>query len=621
MYTAFPPAAGLQQHHAFSAPAMNGFAAAPAPPPAPSPEAQVAALIGELNRAFQAVDVSLMASLFNLKASAGPLGDLARVLGSAQNKVDYASLLEQVSYPGRTTQVHQVLYQFLGFLAKWGQNEATHDSIYTQYADFFRDFIIFYRSTVDHERLVSVFALLHRQMIAMSRMASTSNSTQYWDRVFQSYPLEQHPMPLQVAFRAFRGRQSLVTGRLQDAEDDLKFAFYHSSRRCQRNLQMLLSQLITVRLSSGASPSLDVLQRYGIAEPWVPVIHAIRGCNFPALEDALDAHAPSKIWAELFAANWTTTPRYMSLKHHATAFDLLLGDTWDSDIESTDAAAMRLSSMIAANLVRGYVHYGRRIHVLPSKPPVVPSLSSSSATEQPAPAPSTWPAPSQPSGFGAGSGFGAPAVGQSTGFGFPPAAQAAAPSGFGVPAQPSAFGAPAAPSAFGAPAAPTGFGAPAAPSASGAPAAGAPSTFGASAPSAFGAPASAAPSAFGATAPSAFGATAPSAFGSAAPSAFGASAPSAFSAPAAAASPFGAPAGAPAAFNTPETPSPFGGPSAFGAPASGAPSAFGGQAPAFGGGAQVPAAGFAPATQATFGGFGNSSVAPAASGFTFTPQQ
>ncbi|ORZ38500.1 hypothetical protein BCR44DRAFT_1428384 [Catenaria anguillulae PL171] len=227
--------------------------------------------------------------------------EASRASSSTSNSLSgtISSILASVT--GGNTQIANVLDQFFKFLLVWATDKVTLDRVLEEYALFYRDLLTLLMATTQMGPLIwPLVALIHRQMIAISRQVDYARNVpnkisaidSAWNHVFAVLPLDSFPVPLRAPYHAFLGKRAMIVNDDATAEFNLTQAIHLTPRASTRNLRILMCQLIAVRLSAGQPPPQYLLEQYQMSTQWTPVLQAMRRCDFPAVEQAIDQNMP-----------------------------------------------------------------------------------------------------------------------------------------------------------------------------------------------------------------------------------------------------------------------------------------------------------------------------------------
>ncbi|KAI8355552.1 hypothetical protein BD560DRAFT_438080 [Blakeslea trispora] len=98
------------------------------------------------------------------------------------------------------------------------------------------------------------------------------------------------PISQQVTYKYYIGRYALYHGRLKQAQECLLFAFQRCHAHQWHNKRMILHYLIPTRIILGHFPSIHLLQKYNLEDPYKRLIECLKVGNIQGYLEHLETY-------------------------------------------------------------------------------------------------------------------------------------------------------------------------------------------------------------------------------------------------------------------------------------------------------------------------------------------
>ncbi|KAI9484808.1 hypothetical protein BDB00DRAFT_853380 [Zychaea mexicana] len=201
--------------------------------------------------------------------------------------------------------------------------------------------------------------------------------------------LKDFPISQQVAHRYYLGRFSYYKQQLLRAEKHFQFAFQHCPANSWHNKRLILKFLIPTRIIMGKLPSMELLQKYKLENPYADLKQTIQRGDIRRFNAILEhnyaffarswsyltlrARCPVLLWRSCLRRVFILTrqsdeDRVMSFR---VCYDGLLAAGEDQDLDFYDTENI-LVSLISQGYIRGYLHHQLQQVVLSKVNPFPP---------------------------------------------------------------------------------------------------------------------------------------------------------------------------------------------------------------------------------------------------------
>eukprot|EP01025_Chloroclados_australasicus_P030228 TRINITY_DN30343_c0_g1_i2.p1 TRINITY_DN30343_c0_g1~~TRINITY_DN30343_c0_g1_i2.p1 ORF type:complete len:424 (-),score=10.57 TRINITY_DN30343_c0_g1_i2:449-1684(-) len=207
-----------------------------------------------------------------------------------------------------------------------------------------------------------------------------------------SRQFERFPKAQRVQYRYYMGKYSVYSGEYSEALDALEYAYAHCHKESKQNLRLIAKYLVPLELLRGRLPSSQFLQQYGLWERYGTIVECLRQGNVHQLDSELHQKMTlflndgtyflleklilytqrqlfrlvTQIWQETAQPN---EGHIIPITWYIEAL-ALQGVQWDMD-----QAQCMLANLIQRKLIKGYMHFNKKLVVLSKQEPF-PSYSS-----------------------------------------------------------------------------------------------------------------------------------------------------------------------------------------------------------------------------------------------------
>ncbi|KAG2220962.1 hypothetical protein INT45_006495 [Circinella minor] len=192
------------------------------------------------------------------------------------------------------------------------------------------------------------------------------------------------PISQQVTHRYYLGRFSFYKQQLIVAENHFQFAFQHCPIHSWHNKRLILKFLIPTRIIMGKLPSMELLEKYNLKNPYAYLKQTIKRGDIRQFNIIMDqnyhfftctwsylllkARCPILLWRSCLRRIQSEEDRIMSFK---ICFDGLLAAGEQNDLDFYDTENI-LVSLISQGYLRGYLHHQLQQVVLSKVNPFPP---------------------------------------------------------------------------------------------------------------------------------------------------------------------------------------------------------------------------------------------------------
>ncbi|KAL9546413.1 hypothetical protein MBANPS3_006674 [Mucor bainieri] len=205
--------------------------------------------------------------------------------------------------------------------------------------------------------------------------------------------LDMFPISQQVTYKYYIGRYALYHGRLQHAQDCLMFAFEKCHAHQWHNKRLILHYLIPTRIILGHFPSIQLLEKYQLAPPYVNLINTIRSGNIHGFLHHLETYFDYfyhrltylllkerglvLVWRCLLKNAYALQQRIGIVTAPKLRFETMLRifdlSSQGEEVYEYDDLECIVVSLVSQGYIRGYIHHQHQ-HVVFSKTTPFPPI-------------------------------------------------------------------------------------------------------------------------------------------------------------------------------------------------------------------------------------------------------
>lgn len=189
-----------------------------------------------------------------------------------------------------------------------------------------------------------------------------------------------------VSYKYYVGRKAMFDSDFSKAEEYLSFAYQNCHRRCRRNLRLILTYLIPVKMLLGHLPHQDLLEKHDLTQ-FSDVVKAVRSGSIKILNESLYANEAFFIQTGVYlileklrAITYRTLFKRVGLllETHQIPLQAFLEALKAQGIETIDMDETEciVAGLIYAGNIRGYISHQHKKLVV-SKVNAFPPVASS----------------------------------------------------------------------------------------------------------------------------------------------------------------------------------------------------------------------------------------------------